>query len=106
MLTQIRIILVNTSHPGNIGAAARAMKTMGLSQLYLVDPKLFPSSEASLRASGADDVLENAVICDSLQDALEDPFQLLRLLPKMLDIHSVHCLNSAVEFLKLSQENI
>ena len=70
MLHSIRIVLVNTSHPGNIGAAARAMKTMGLSQLYLVGPKHFPSQEASSRASGADDVLNNAVLCESLPSAL------------------------------------
>lgn len=68
----IRIVLINTSHPGNIGAAARAMKTMGLSRLYLVQPKDFPNAEATSRASGADDVLANAVVCDSLQDALQD----------------------------------
>lgn len=68
----IRIVLINTSHPGNIGAAARAMKTMGLSRLYLVQPKDFPNAEATSRASGADDVLANAVVCDSLQEALQD----------------------------------
>lgn len=69
-LDRIRIVLSHTSHPGNIGAAARAMKTMGLSRLYLVRPKEFPSDEATARASGASDVLEQAVICDSLEQAL------------------------------------
>jgi tRNA (cytidine32/uridine32-2'-O)-methyltransferase len=71
MLENIRIVLVNTSHPGNIGAAARAMKNMGLSRLYLVDPKEHPTYEAFSRAAGADDVLGDAVVTDSLADALK-----------------------------------
>ncbi len=70
MKTNIRIVLINTSHPGNIGAVARAMKVMELSSLYLVEPKLFPSAEATARASGADDVLASAVVCESLPEAL------------------------------------
>lgn len=66
----IRIVLVNTSHAGNIGAAARAMKNMCLSELYLVNPVNFPDPEATARATGADDVLANAVVCASLTDAL------------------------------------
>lgn len=66
----IRIILVNPSHPGNIGAAARAMKTMGLQQLYLVAPKDFPNPEAVVRAAGADDILRQAQICPDLAQAL------------------------------------
>ena len=53
MLDKIRVVLVNTSHPGNIGGTARAMKNMGLSRLVLVDPMDFPSGEARARASGA-----------------------------------------------------
>ena len=68
----IRIILVNTTHPGNIGAAARAMKTMGLSNLYLVAPKKFPDPEAVAMAAGAADVLSQAVIVQSLEDAIAD----------------------------------
>ena len=71
MLENTRIVLVNTSHPGNIGAAARAMKNMGLSRLYLVNPKEHPTFESFSRAAGADDVLGNAVITDSLADALK-----------------------------------
>lgn len=71
MLNHIRIVLVNTFHPGNIGAAARAMKNMGLSRLYLVSPKDFPAHEATRRASSAADVLENAVVVERLQDALQ-----------------------------------
>lgn len=68
----IRIIMVATTHPGNIGAAARAMKTMGQKNLYLVKPKIFPSAEVTARATGADDVLANAVVCDSLSEAIRD----------------------------------
>ncbi|BBN87797.1 RNA methyltransferase [Azospira sp. APE16] len=71
MLGRIRVVLCNTSHPGNIGAAARAMKTMGLSRLTLVNPKQFPDDEATARASGAADVLEHARICTSLEEALQ-----------------------------------
>jgi len=70
MLETTRIVLVNTSHPGNIGAAARAMKNMGLTRLYLVEPKEHPSYEAYSRAAGADDVLGNAIVTDSLAEAL------------------------------------
>lgn len=72
MLNRIRIILVNTTHPGNIGAAARAMKTMGLSQLVLVSPEKFPHHEATFRAAGADDLLQNAIVVDRLEEALKD----------------------------------
>lgn len=71
LLQQIRIVLCQTSHPGNIGAAARAMKTMGLSQLVLVNPKTFPHAEAIAMASGATDILERALVCDSLAEALQ-----------------------------------
>ena len=70
MLTNIRIVLVNTSHPGNIGACARAMKTMTLSSLYLVQPRTFPSDEATARASGATDVLAEAQVFETLDEAL------------------------------------
>jgi tRNA (cytidine32/uridine32-2'-O)-methyltransferase len=67
----IRIVLVAPSHPGNIGAAARAMKNMALTSLVLVRPKQFPHPEASARASGADDVLAAARVVESLGAALE-----------------------------------
>lgn len=70
MLENVRIVLVGTTHPGNIGAAARAMKTMGLESLWLVAPKSFPCAEATARASGADDVLAGARVCESLDEAL------------------------------------
>ncbi len=66
----IRIILVATSHPGNIGSTARAMKTMGFSRLYLVSPKLFPDWRAEELAAGAQDILDGAVVTDSLPKAL------------------------------------
>ncbi|MEO0997001.1 MAG: RNA methyltransferase [Pseudomonadota bacterium] len=68
----VRIVLVETSHPGNIGATARAMKNMGLSDLVLVRPAVFPDAEATARASGADDVLARARVVDRLDEALAD----------------------------------
>ncbi len=68
----IRIVLKGTSHPGNIGAVARAMKNMGLSDLRLVQPRHFPHEDATARASGAADILERAVVVDTLEDALTD----------------------------------
>lgn len=70
MFANIRIVLVNTSHPGNIGACARAMKTMNLSSLYLVQPRIFPCAEATARASGADGVLADAQVFETLDAAL------------------------------------
>ncbi len=70
VLARIRVVLIGTTHPGNIGAAARAMKNMGLSRLYLVSPKIYPSAEATARASGAHDVLAAAQEVDSLDQAL------------------------------------
>lgn len=67
----IRVVLVAPSHPGNIGAVARAMKNMALSDLVLVRPKLFPDAEATARASGADDVLAAARVVATLAEALD-----------------------------------
>ncbi len=72
MLEKIRIVLVETSHPGNIGGVARAMKNMKLNQLYLVSPKIFPSADATSRASGADEILAAAQVYDSLQEAISE----------------------------------
>jgi tRNA/rRNA methyltransferase len=69
-LDRVRIVLVETSHTGNMGSAARAMKTMGLTRLYLVNPRSLPDAQARAMASSASDVLANAVICTSLEDAL------------------------------------
>jgi len=71
-LEHIKVIMVHTSHSGNIGAAARAMKTMGLSNLVLVQPKTFPSNEAIAMASGATDILESATVVPTLEEAIAD----------------------------------
>lgn len=71
-LSSFRIVLVRTSHPGNIGSAARAMKNMGIASLVLVLPKRFPDPEASALASGADDVLASARVVGTLEDAIGD----------------------------------
>ena len=70
LLSRIRIVLVNTSHPGNIGGVARAMKNMGLSKLVLVEPQEFPSDKADARSSGAVDLLDNALVVNSLPEAV------------------------------------
>ena len=72
MLNNIRVVMINTFHPGNIGAAARALKNMGLSQLYLVDPKEFPHPEAESRAAGATDLLSEAIVVNTLEEAIQD----------------------------------
>lgn len=76
MLQNIRIVLINTSHPGNIGSAARAMKTMGFTDLVLVDPLDFtpgtPNEQADAMASGATDVLHGAKVVQTLEQAVED----------------------------------
>ncbi len=71
-LDNLHVVLVETSHPGNVGAAARAMKTMGLSRLYLVSPRCAVDDAARARASGAVDVLDGAVVCQDLNEALAD----------------------------------
>lgn len=72
MLENIRIVLVNTSHPGNVGGVARAMKNMGLSGLCLVAPNDYPSEAAVVRASGATDLLDNALVVADLAAAVAD----------------------------------
>lgn len=71
-LANLRIVLVQTYHPGNIGSAARAMKTMGLTDLVLVNPRVFPDDEATRLAAGAADVVENARVVERLEDAIDD----------------------------------
>jgi TrmH family RNA methyltransferase len=68
----IRIVLVRASHPGNVGSAARAMKTMGLNSLWLVAPERFPATEATVMAAGADDVLQHARVVADLRSAIAD----------------------------------
>ena len=67
----INIVLVETSHPGNIGSVARAMKTMGLTRLSLVNPRNFPSGEATALSGNATDVLEAVTVYDSIEKAIE-----------------------------------
>lgn len=71
-LDHIRMVLIHTSHPGNIGSVARAMKTMGLKNLYLVSPLYFPHDKAKEMASGAGDILEQVKVVHSLTDAIHD----------------------------------
>jgi tRNA/rRNA methyltransferase len=66
----IRIVLCQTSHPGNIGSTARAMKTMGFKHLYLVNPDKYPNAQATAMAAGADDVLDYAIVTETLSEAL------------------------------------
>lgn len=72
MFSNIRVVMVNTSLPANIGSAARALKTMGLDDLVLVDPEVFPSAEATSLASGASDVLARARVVATLEEAVAD----------------------------------
>lgn len=72
MSIPVRIVLVGTTHPGNIGAVARAMRNMGLDRLSLVAPREFPSEQATARAAGADAILAGARVCGTLEEALSD----------------------------------
>lgn len=72
ILNNINIVMIQTSHTGNIGAAARAMKVMGLSKLYLVKPKSLPDEQSIAMSSNATDILENAIIVDTLSEAIAD----------------------------------
>lgn len=71
-LEGLRVVLVETSHPGNIGAAARAMKNMGVSELVLVRPEAFPHEKAFARSSGASDLLDSASVVETLDEAIAD----------------------------------
>jgi tRNA/rRNA methyltransferase len=71
-LENVRVVLSHASHPGNIGATARAMKTMGLRSLFLVNPRSFPDRQAEIRAAGGWDILNNATVCSRLEEALSD----------------------------------
>jgi tRNA/rRNA methyltransferase len=86
ILANVRVILSHTSHPGNIGAAARAMKTMGLEHLYLINPLKFPNHQAEVMAVSAADVLEKAVVCSSLEEALEGTVLVAGLSARVRDI--------------------
>jgi tRNA/rRNA methyltransferase len=82
----IRVALSHTTHPGNIGAAARAMKTMGLRHLYLINPRHFPDPQANAMAAGADDVLQNAVVCGSIDEALQGVAYTVAMTARLRDI--------------------
>lgn len=79
-------MLSHTTHPGNIGAAARAMKTMGLRHLYLINPRFFPDPQATAMAAGADDILANAVVCGSIDEALQGVAYTAALTARLRDI--------------------
>ena len=72
MLNNIRVVLVGTSHPGNIGSVARAMKTMGLSNLYLAEPRTEIDGQSIALAAGAADILQNVTKVDSFDEAIAD----------------------------------
>src|SRR3984893_10384828 len=72
MTALVRIVLIDPSHPGNIGSVARAMKNMALSDLVLVRPRSFPHPESVALAAGADDILTNARVVDSVAEAVAD----------------------------------
>lgn len=85
-LSNVRVVLSHTTHPGNIGAAARAMKTMGLRHLYLINPSHFPDPQAVAMAAGADDVLNNAVVCSTIDEALQDVVLTVGMTARLRDI--------------------
>ncbi len=85
-LSNVRVVLSHTTHPGNIGAAARAMKTMGLQHLYLINPRHFPDAQATAMAAGADDILHNAVVCGSIDEALQGVVFTVAMTARLRDI--------------------
>jgi len=85
-LENVRVVLSHTTHPGNIGAAARAMKTMGLRHLYLINPRRFPDVQADAMAAGADDVLREAVVCRSIDEALQGVVFTVAMTARLRDI--------------------
>jgi tRNA/rRNA methyltransferase len=106
-LDNVRVVLSRTSHPGNIGAAARAMKTMGLKSLYLVNPKSFPDNEAERRAAGAWDVLTRARVCADLGDALSGTILAAAITARPRDLsHQVFdARRGAIELLGYARQN-
>jgi len=86
IIENIRVVLSHTTHPGNIGAAARAMKTMGLRHLYLINPRLFPDPQADAMAAGADDLLRDAVVCGSIDEALQGVVFTVAMTARLRDI--------------------
>ena len=107
MSENIRFVLMGTTHSGNIGAAARAMKTMGLNDLALVNPEDFPSAQATSRASGADDLLFNAHVCDNYIDAISATTLVIGTTARLrhLDIPVIDAKQAAELLVKESQTN-
>lgn len=105
LLDRVRIVLCRTSHPGNVGAVARAMKTMGFSRLYLVSPLCAVDEVAEARAAGATDVLDNAVHCTSLSEALSGCVHAVALSARLRDLGpvAVGVRDSAVPLLQEAQ---
>jgi tRNA/rRNA methyltransferase len=103
-LAGIRVVLSHPSHPGNIGASARAMKTMGISRLFLVAPEKFPHPEAFARSAGAEDILEAAKIVPTLSDALSDAVFALAVSarPRRIGPESVLARDAALEAMSAS----
>jgi tRNA/rRNA methyltransferase len=87
-LKNVRVVLSHTTHPGNIGAAARAMKTMGLRHLYLINPRHFPDVQADTMAAGAVDVLRDAVVCQSIDEALQGVVFTVAMTARLRDVSS------------------
>ena len=87
---QFKIVLCRTSHPGNIGSSARAIKTMGFSHLTLVNPKQFPHTEANALAAGAEDILANATIVSTIEDALKDSHLIIGFTARQRELSQDH----------------
>lgn len=106
IFNNIRIVLCQTSHPGNIGSAARAMKTMGLRHLYLVKPDKFPDAHATALATGAADLLESAVVTQTLSEALAGcAFSIgLSARKRYLSHETVNARVAAIEAIKIAIE--
>jgi len=85
-LSNVRVVMSRTTHPGNIGAAARAMKTMGLRRLYLINPRHFPDAQATAMAAGADDILDQAMVCGSIDEALQGVVFTVAMTARLRDI--------------------
>ncbi|HYR05464.1 MAG TPA: RNA methyltransferase [Gallionella sp.] len=86
LMENVRIVLSHTTHPGNIGAAARAMKTMGLRHLHLINPRYFPDPQADAMAAGADDLLREAVVYNSIDEALQGVVFTVAMTARLRDI--------------------
>jgi tRNA/rRNA methyltransferase len=86
ILGNVRVVLSHTTHPGNIGAAARAMKTMGLGELVLLNPRHFPDPQADAMAAGADDVLDRARVCGSIDETLRGTLFVMAMTARSRDI--------------------